>query len=926
MAEQGGVPAAPGETWYSLSPEDVAQKLQVDPAAGLGAAKAAELLQKNGPNALPAEKAKPGWRRFLEEYTSYMQIILVVAGVVSLVIGEWSTGGLLFFLTVLNAVVGLREEGKAESAMNALKSMMKASARVRRDGAEAQIPADQLVVGDVVLITAGDQVPADGRIVTASALQIDESGLTGESTPVAKGAAALGGANLSAADQTNMAFMNSPVTHGSGEVVVTATGGGTQVGRISSLLTGTKKEQTPLQKQLDRMTLWIGAAALVAMVVMFALGLARGQEWKVLFVTAVALAIAAIPEALPTVVEVILSLGAVDLAKRHAIVKNLASVETLGSTSAINSDKTGTLTMNQMTAVVLADATDRYAITGTGYSLEGTIKHAVGASASMDEAILPFIVASDAKLQDGKVVGDPTEGALLVLAHKAGVNIDATREKYPRVATLPFDPTYKLMATFNKATDSSGKEVVRCYVKGAAPAVMQRASSTMSSGSVVPLDDDLRQRGRAGVERMEGDGLRVMAAAYRDLDAASFDPNGDLLACVADLTFTSVVGMIDPPRAESKAAVAASQAAHIRVRMVTGDDVVTGAAVAKQLGIPGEAILGADFAALSEEERLKRIDAIGVVGRVAPEHKAMLVETLKKKGDVVAMTGDGVNDAPAIKAADIGIAMGTGTEVAKSAGRMILQDDNFATIVYAVEQGRKLYDNLAKYVRFILITLVAFVAVFLGASIFNIAAGEPFTPVQILWINFLIDMPLGIALGFDKETPGLMLRRPRPRTASILTGSVLLSSGLVGAYMAVVLLGLIAYGKQHFGSVPVGVSMAITAFLFFRIVGTFQSRSTTGTTFKVATFDCKQINYIVIGEVVLSLLVTQWDVLRAALGTAALTQNQWALSVVPAAALLFLWEIGKLLARRASKDAGAQEAAPAPPNTDVNAPDPAHDR
>ncbi len=926
MAEQGGVPAAPGETWYSLSPEDVAQKLQVDPAAGLGAAKAAELLQKNGPNALPAEKAKPGWRRFLEEYTSYMQIILVVAGVVSLVIGEWSTGGLLFFLTVLNAVVGLREEGKAESAMNALKSMMKASARVRRDGAEAQIPADQLVVGDVVLITAGDQVPADGRIVTASALQIDESGLTGESTPVAKGAAALGGANLSAADQTNMAFMNSPVTHGSGEVVVTATGGGTQVGRISSLLTGTKKEQTPLQKQLDRMTLWIGAAALVAMVVMFALGLARGQEWKVLFVTAVALAIAAIPEALPTVVEVILSLGAVDLAKRHAIVKNLASVETLGSTSAINSDKTGTLTMNQMTAVVLADATDRYAITGTGYSLEGTIKHAVGASASMDEAILPFIVASDAKLQDGKVVGDPTEGALLVLAHKAGVNIDATREKYPRVATLPFDPTYKLMATFNKATDSSGKEVVRCYVKGAAPAVMQRASSTMSSGSVVPLDDDLRKRGRAGVERMEGDGLRVMAAAYRDLDAASFDPNGDLLACVADLTFTSVVGMIDPPRAESKAAVAASQAAHIRVRMVTGDDVVTGAAVAKQLGIPGEAILGADFAALSEEERLKRIDAIGVVGRVAPEHKAMLVETLKKKGDVVAMTGDGVNDAPAIKAADIGIAMGTGTEVAKSAGRMILQDDNFATIVYAVEQGRKLYDNLAKYVRFILITLVAFVAVFLGASIFNIAAGEPFTPVQILWINFLIDMPLGIALGFDKETPGLMLRRPRPRTASILTGSVLLSSGLVGAYMAVVLLGLIAYGKQHFGSVPVGVSMAITAFLFFRIVGTFQSRSTTGTTFKVATFDCKQINYIVIGEVVLSLLVTQWDVLRAALGTAALTQNQWALSVVPAAALLFLWEIGKLLARRASKDAGAQEAAPAPPNTDVNAPDPAHDR
>ncbi|MEI6450902.1 MAG: HAD-IC family P-type ATPase, partial [Actinomycetes bacterium] len=674
------------------------------------AAAAAELLQKNGPNALPAEKAKPGWRRFLDEYTSYMQIILVVAGVVSCVIGEWSTGALLFFLTVLNAVVGLREEGKAESAMNALKSMMQASARVRRDGVDARIPADQVVVGDVVLIAAGDQAPADGRIVSANALLIDESALTGESSPAAKGTAALSGADLSPGDQTNMAFMNSPVTHGSGEMVVTGTGGDTQVGRISKLLTGAKKEQTPLQKQLDRMTLWIGAAALVAMVVMFALGVARGQEWKVLFVTAVALAIAAIPEALPTVVEVILSLGAVDLAKRHAIVKDLSSVETLGSTSAINSDKTGTLTMNQMTAVVLADVTDRYTISGSGYSLEGAIQHPVGASASMDEAILPFVVASDARLEGDKVVGDPTEGALLVLAHKAGVNISGTREKYPRVATLPFDPTYKLMAAFCKATDSTGREVVRCFVKGAAPAVMQRATSAMSGGGAVPLDDGLKERGRTGVARMEGEGLRVMAAAVRDLDAASFDPGGDLLACVADLTFTSLVGMIDPPRAESKAAVAASQAAHIRVRMVTGDDVITGAAIAQQLGIPGEAILGADFAALSEDERLARIDAIGVVGRVAPEHKAMLVETLKKKGDVVAMTGDGVNDAPAIKAADIGIAMGTGTEVAKNAGRMILQDDNFATIVHAVEQGRKLYDNLAKYVRFILITLVAFVA------------------------------------------------------------------------------------------------------------------------------------------------------------------------------------------------------------------------
>jgi Ca2+-transporting ATPase len=907
MSDQGATPRAPsppGACWYALSPEDVSTKLHVDPAAGLSAAKAAELLQTNGPNALPAEKTRPGWRRFLDEYKSYMQIILVIAGAVSLVIAEWRTGAMLFVLTVVNAVVGLREEGKAESAMNALKSMMKASARVRRDGSEAATPADQLVVGDVVLLAAGDQVPADGRIVAASALQIDESALTGESTPAAKRTETLGAGDLSPGDQTNMAFMNTPVTHGSGTMIVTGTGGDTQVGRISSLLTSTQKEQTPLQKQLDSMTLWIGAAALIAMIVMVVLGLVRHQDWSVLFVTAVALAIAAIPEALPTVVTVILSLGAVGLAKRNAIVKDLNAVETLGSTSAINSDKTGTLTMNQMTAVELVDPTDRYAITGSGYSLDGDIKHTIGASASMDDAILPFVIASDARLRDGTVVGDPTEGALLVLAHKAGLHVDGSREKYPRLATLPFDPTYKFMATFNTATDSTGKDVVRCFIKGAAPAVLERATTALSNGSAVPIDDDLKRRAQVNLERMEGEGLRVMAAAYRDLDAASFDPDGDLLAYVSDLTATSLVGMIDPPREESKAAVAASQKAHIRVRMITGDDAITGSAIAKQLGIPGEAILGADFAALSEDERLARIDGIGVVGRVAPEHKALLVETLKKKGDVVAMTGDGVNDAPAIKAADIGIAMGTGTEVAKNASRMILSDDNFATIVFAVEQGRTLYDNLAKYVRFVLITLVSFVLTFLGASILNIAAGQPFTPVQILWMNFLVDAPLGMALGFDKETPGLMLRRPRPRAASILTRGAQLSTALVGLAMAVTLLALIAYGNHAHGA-ALGASLALTAFACFRIVGTFETRSITDSIFTVATFDCKQINYIVIGELVLAFLVTQWDVLQKLLGTTSITFGQAALSIAPAVALLFLWELGKLVARRAGKDHGA---------------------
>src|SRR6201982_1962740 len=378
------------QNWYSRAPAEVASDLGVDPAAGLSAAKAAGLLQANGPNALPEEKPKPGWRRFLDQYRTYMQIILIVAAVVSLVIKEWSTAVLRILLTVLNAVVGMRQKGKAESAMNALKSMMKATARVRRDGTEAQIPAEELVVGDVVLISAGDQVPADGRIIAASALQIDESALTGESVPAAKDAETLSGDELGPGEQTNMAFMNTPVTHGSATVIVTATGAGTELGKISGMLAATAREESPLTRELDRLTLLIRGGAGLTMIVMFALGRARGQAWDALFVSAVSLAIAAIPEALPTVTQTILSIGGVDLAKRNAIVKDLPSVETLGFTSAINSDKTGTLTMNQMTAVEVVNPTDRYTISGIGYGLDGQVHHAAGAAADIEESILPY--------------------------------------------------------------------------------------------------------------------------------------------------------------------------------------------------------------------------------------------------------------------------------------------------------------------------------------------------------------------------------------------------------------------------------------------------------------------------------------------------------------------------------------------------------
>ncbi|MBU3863624.1 HAD-IC family P-type ATPase [Streptomyces sp. 4503] len=894
----GEPPPSSDDGWYAHAPEEVVAAFGVDPAAGLSAAQATKLLTAHGPNSLPEEKRPAAWRRFLRQYRSYMQIVLVAAAVVSLLIKEWTTAVLLIVLTLLNAIVGLRQEGKAESAMNALQSMMKATARVRRDGTEAEIPAEHLVVGDIVLIAAGDQVAADGRIIEASALQIDESALTGESVPAAKDAGTLPGPLPAPGDRTNMAFMNTPVTHGSGVLVVTATGAGTEVGKISGMLSATEKEVPPLTRELNTLTLWITGAAALTMIVMFALGRGRGESWDVLFVSAVSLAIAAIPEALPTVTQAILSVGSLNLAKRNAIVKELPSVETLAFTSAINSDKTGTLTMNQMTAVEVVSPTDRYTVSGTGYGLDGKIHHAAGSSAGIEDAILPYVVASDAKLVDGKVVGDPTEGALLVLAHKAGLDIDATREGLPRLATLPFDPDYKLMATFNSAVDASGQPIVRCFVKGAVPAVVERAATALAAGETVRWDAELSARADAQTERMGGEGRRVMAAATRDLDPAGFEPDGDLLAYITGLRMTSLVGMVDPPREDAGAAVAGAQAGHIRVRMVTGDDVTTGAAIARQLGIPGEAVLGADFAAMSEDEQLARIDGIGVVGRVAPEHKVLLAGTLKKKGEVVAMTGDGVNDAPAIKVADIGIAMGSGTDVAKNAGRMILSDDRFATIVYAVEQGRRIYDNLTKYIRFVLLLLVTFVLTFLGATVFNITAGEPFTPPQVLWIHFVVNASFGFALGFDQESPGLMRRMPRPRGESVLTRPVLVTVGLGGLAITVVLLGLIKLGQTRFDSVGTGQSIAFTAFALCLIVAAFECRSETDSVLTTSTFDSRQMNWVALAQFVLAVLVTQMDGFRRILGTAQINARQFGWALLAALGLLLVWELGKFLARR----------------------------
>lgn len=899
--QSAGAGATP---WFAMEASDVVRLLDVDPAQGLASAEVRTRLEKYGPNSLPAEKPKSGLSRLIDEYKSFMQIILLVAAVASIVIGQLAMGVLLIVLTLLNAIVGMTQAGKAANAMNALRQMAVSRVQVRRDGALIEVDPGDLVPGDVVPLVAGGKVPADGRIIASNALQIDESELTGESTPASKQVAVPSTRpDLALGDRTDMAFNTCNVTHGSGEMVVTETGAASQVGRVASMLRTTEVELPPLARQMNVITLWIAAAAGVTMVVMFILGFLRHMAFGHLFDTAIALAIAAIPEALPTVVVVILSLGSVALAKRQAVVKSPSSVETLGEVSAINSDKTGTLTLNRMTVVTVVDSGDELRVTGGDQSGGGRVLGPAGTTPDYQTIMLPYVVANDGDVKDGQAIGDPLDTAFLMLAEKAGIDPIGTRAGLEVVAKVPFDAQYKFAATFTREKDDAGNDVIRCYVKGAVPALLDRSADQWWHGVRRTLDDDARAAIGRTVDDLERRGLRVMVGATRELPTADFDPSGDLVALVTDLTLGAVTGMIDPPRPSSKDAIKRAQEAHIQVRMVTGDDVVTAGAIATQLGIPGRAITGAELGKMDDATAMREIDDIGVIARVAPADKERLVRLMQCKGYVVAATGDGVNDAPALKSADIGVAMGSGTDVAKESGRMILQDDNFATIVYAVEQGRSIYDNLQKYLRFILITLVAFVVMFLGATLVNIAAGQPLTPAQILWINFFIDSPLGVALGFDREVAGLMSRKPLRRGASIITRNLLVTAFGVGIVMAVALLATISITRSVTGSATLASAMAVTAFSFFRIVSAWQSRSSDRTALTVDTFNNKQLNWVVIGVFILMVLAVELPFLSRGLGMAPLDGRQWVICLAMGVGLFVIWELGKLVARARSEHA-----------------------
>jgi P-type Ca2+ transporter type 2C len=901
--------------WYALDADAVAAKLGVDPQRGLAAADAASRLEQYGPNKFAEAKAEPRWRAFARQYRDAMQVVLLIVGIGSIwPLGEYGTGIVVLFLTVFNAVLGLHQEGKAAEAVAALQKMMFIKARVRRDGQLVEVPAEQLVPGDVVAIEAGDIVPADGRLLEAATLEVAESALTGESLPVSKSLETLESTDTPLGDRTDMVFMNTNVTRGSGAFVVTATGMATEVGHISDLLQHEEETVTPLTRQLQKLTMQILFISGAVVVISIILNSSRGESFKTVFTAALAFAIAAIPTGLPAVVTTILSMGTQLLAKANAIVKRLRSTETLGATSAINSDKTGTLTLNQMTAVEMAIPGRRYTITGSGYSTDGRITRSAGETdVPLDQFLLPMILASDAVVRDGQMIGDPTEGALVVLAAKGSLDVDATRADFPRIAALPFDTEYKLMATFHRLKDESGLDVVRCFVKGAPDQLLARATQVLDADlQPVSVDDGFKERYLAENERLGEQGLRVLATARRDFSPDGFDPNADLLACMQELTLLTLVGIVDPPRPTAKDAIATAKEAGIRVRMITGDHAVTAAAIAEQLGIEGRAITGAEFDVMSDDEAVQQIDEIGVLARVTPENKVRLVEMLRRKGAIVAMTGDGVNDAPALKKADIGIAMGiTGTEVSKEAADMILTDDNFATIVKAVELGRGLYDNLTKYIRFQMGVLSGMILAFLGASIFNIVGGVIFVPLQTLWVNFTTQVFQSVGLGYGKLSGDVMERQPRDPEEPILDRLRLVWIAIAGLAMAAGTVGIAWWADDHHGA-AVARTMALTTFSIANLLFSFTALDERRSVFNMESFTDRKFLLTTALSVVAIVAGTELDMMNRFLQTTGLTRAQWGVCLIVPVGIVLISELWKwYLRRRAPQRPPEASGAPA---------------
>jgi P-type Ca2+ transporter type 2C len=899
---------------HRRSGTDVATELGVTIDRGLDAGEVTARRDRFGANELAAAARVPAWRRLLAQFTDLLILILIAAAVVAFAVsGELKTPLVVLVVVLFNAIIGFVQESRAEKSLDALRKMLVVQTRVRRGGELHSVPAGDLVPGDVVMVEAGDRVPADGRLLLATNLEIEEAALTGESQPAVKHDAPVDRDAVPLGDRKCMVYMNTTVTRGRGEFVVTATGMTTEIGRIAGLLRETETEKTPLQKQLDGLAHSLAKLAAAVVIAVFVIGLIRGESASDLLLTAVALAVASIPEGLPAVTAVTLALGVAAMARQNAIVKRLASVETLGCTSVICSDKTGTLTLNQMTAVDLVLQLRSHDVTGDGYSPVGTIEHHDDdESVSLDAAAIAMALCNDAVVRaddDGRwqLVGDPTEGALVVLSSKAGVDVEAVRRRHPRLAELPFDSANKFMATVHELPDDLGASRVTLFVKGA-PDVLLRRSTTVigADGRQSPIEAHEAELS-AHNDRLGAKGLRVLALARRDLrpdDWSDFVASGgDPIDLVSDLTLLALVGIVDPPRPEARLAIAEARDAGITVKMITGDHAVTAAAIGKQLGLDGRAVTGADLDRMDDAQLADEIDEIAVFARVAPEHKIRLVAALQRNGNVVAMTGDGVNDAPALKKADMGVAMGiTGTEVTKEAATMVLTDDNFATIVRAVRQGRTIYDNIVKFVRFQLSTTLGFAILFLLAAIFGIADGKPFTAIAILWVNIIMDGPPAMALALDREGDDVMKRTPRPLTEKILTPPRWVAVSIASAVMAIGTLAVLHFAPgpdAGAGVATVAGTMAFNTFVLFQFFNILNARSDRQTVFSSFTLTNRWLWVALAAVVLLQVGVTHVGFMQSLFDTTSISLGQWLVCIVVASSILLIEEVRKVFVRRA---------------------------
>lgn len=859
-------------TSHHVPLNDLLESYGVDRTSGLTSPQVRDAQAKYGENRLLEKKKKTNLQRFLDQFKDVMILILIGAAVISFVVActsgepaEFFEPVLILLIVVLNAVMGVLQESKAEKALEALQSLSAPHARVLRDGKEAVIDAVQLVPGDIIHLEAGDFVPADARLIKASSLKAEEAALTGESVPSEKDADAEIAENAPLGDRLNMVFSGCSITYGHATAVVTATGMDSEMGRIAGLLSGEAEVQTPLQKKLARLGQYLGILALAACAVIFVVGILDGIPVMEIFMTAVSLAVSAIPEGLPAIVTIVLSIGVQRMVKRNAIVRRLPAVETLGGTSVICSDKTGTLTQNRMT------------LTHAYVDGKGELDTIDAENSPEVLRLLRF----GALCCDGSVIfngtqeqhiGDPTETAIVLAAHRSGMPKDELNRAYPRVAELPFDSDRKRMTTVNRM---EGTYVV--IVKGA-----------FDSLAPLCIAGDL-QAASAMNDQMSREALRVLALAYREMDSIPEHPTIDELE--RGLTFMGLVGMIDPPRSEARDAVAVCRKAGIRPVMITGDHVVTASAIARSLGILREgdqAITGQELSAMSEAELDTRVRDISVYARVSPEDKIRIVKAWQRQGELVSMTGDGVNDAPALKAADIGCAMGiTGTDVAKGAADMTLTDDNFATIVEAVREGRGIYENIKKVVGFLLGTNIGEVlAVFFSMILWR---QTPLLSMQLLWINLVTDSLPAIALGMEDVEDSIMERGPRPKDEGIFAHGLGIRIVLQGAMFAVLTLCAFWIGRKTTGELAGGQTMAFMVLAFSQVVQSFNMRSNRSL-FKTGFFTNQKLNLAVLTSTILMILVVFTPV-RVAFGLmilpGVLYWQALGLSLVPVVAMEF---------------------------------------